>query len=149
MTDHTSTLVPDISNLTAVELGLLLASDQSLDLVPGLDGEPGHLMRNGRPRRPRKRSQPQGSNPRGTQPFPYEREMHKEPSSTCTDMRQWFDYGASRQHKLTTGKGRAIMTRIYDRGSIFRRYQAAGMLGKTWAEAVENAGTFKRQGIRR
>ena len=70
-----SNTTPDISNLTAVDLGLLLASDQSLDLVPGLNGEPGHLIRNNKPRKPRKRTKPQGHVSRGTQPFPYEHEL--------------------------------------------------------------------------
>ncbi len=141
-----SNTTPDISNLPAVDIGLLLASDQSLDLVPGLNGEPGHLTRNSKPRKLRKRTRPQGQVSHGTQPFPYE---SAEPSPNSTNMRAWFNYGASRQHKLTNDKGRAIMTRLYDRGSLFRRYHAAGMLGKTWAEAVENAGIFKRQGARR
>lgn len=100
--------VSDISNLTAADTSLLLASDQ-------FHMEHSHFPANA------------------------------EPSPTCTSMRAWFDYGTSRQHKITTGKGRAIMTRIYDRGSIFRRYQAAGMLGKSWQEAVENAKTSQRR----
>lgn len=79
--------IPDISNLPAVDIGLLLASDQSLDLVPGLNGEPGHLTRNDKPHKPRKRTEPQGQVSRGTQPFPYE---HPEPSRRRT--------GAARLH---------------------------------------------------
>lgn len=74
MTATTPPSVPDISNLTAVELGLLLANDQSLDLVPGVDGQPGRLTRNGRLGKPCLRRRPQGYIPRGTQPFPYEKE---------------------------------------------------------------------------
>ncbi len=76
-TTHTRTMtmtVPDITNLTAVEIGLLLASDQSLDLVPGVNGQPGHLTRNGKSSKPQKQRRPQGYTPRGTQPFPYEKD---------------------------------------------------------------------------
>ncbi len=68
-----TTAIPDISDLTAVDVGLLLASDQSLDLVPGTDGDAGHLVRNDKPCKPRPQHRPQGyMRRRGTQPFPHE-----------------------------------------------------------------------------